>query len=439
MPRHYRLSWFQKVGHGYWFHSYKNEDNKWTKKYFQRGSSKHGDLEAYRTSVKEYDAWNQEGPEPRKSTAQRKSYSTTSRSGWRPKTSVEGLYDRYVSELYSRALHAEDIVGRVACLQVAFKRFIKPRKQGGFLRGHQHPTYEGLHSISGLTDKTVIGFAKFMLREVKEGKIKPITANRYLNHIKRFAQFCFERRWIHDYRLPTDISIPTKAQPNEILIYSMEELQALYKVVDKRMRLMLILALNTGYTSSDLADIRLQNIQFNQAGKPERILKLRTKTSEPQNHILWTKTSELLLDWIDDNKIENMNQLIFINRNGNPLVRNVVKMKRQADGTRKQSGSHLDGISEHFRTLTKSLKEEGTLRKKLTFKHLRKTGGTQIYSECRKSPGVDHLLIEQIFYSHKPISVARQYYTKLDRTILDPYLLEAEKFFSNIWLDDDGQ
>ena len=260
-----------------------------------------------------------------------------------------------------------------------------------------------------------------------------------MNHIKRFAQFCFERRWIHDYRLPTDISIPTKSQPNEILIYSLKELQALYTVVDKRMRLMILIALNTGYTSSDLSDIRLQNIQFNEAGKPERILKLRTKTSEPQNHILWTKTSELLLDWIDDNKIENMNQLIFINRNGNPLVRNVVKMKRQADGTRKQSGSHLDGISEHFRTLTKSLKEEGTLRKKLTFKHLRKTGGTQIYSECKKSPGVDHLLIEQLYYSHKPTSVARQYYTKLDRTILDPYLLEAEKFFSNIWLDDDGQ
>ena len=201
----------------------------------------------------------------------------------------------------------------------------------------------------------------------------------------------------------------------------------------------MLLSLNTGYTSADVADLRLSHIKFNQYGRPERIEKLRTKTQVPQEHILWPKTSELLLKWINKKGIEISDQLVFLTTHGTPLCRNVIKMKVQPDGTRKQQTYHLDVVCESFRNQTMKLKKNGDLRKEVSFKHFRKTGGSQIYQECLEAGATDPLLMEQIWYAHTPTSVSRQYYTKVDRSVLDPFLLAAGISFSYIWLDDDGQ
>ena len=435
MPRHYRLSWFQKVGHGYWFHSYKDAQGKWKKKYFKRGSSKHGDTDAYRNSVIEFDAWAQENKKAHKEAPTPKTKVITSRSGWRPKNTIEGLFDRWVSDLLKGVIIATDAVGKIGIHKVAFKRFIKPRSEGGFLRGHHHPEYKGLHSISGLTDKTIIGYAKWLVEEVRRNNLKHSTARTYLNSMKHFAQYCYENRFIDDYRFPERATVGSAKTIRTIITYELDELKMLYNRFNPRMKLIMLLSLNTGYTAADVADLRLGHIQFNSSGTPERIKKHRTKTQIPQDHILWPKTAELLLSWINKKGIEFNDQLVFLTTHGTPLCRNVIKMKIQPDGSRKQQTYHLDVICESFRNQTLKLKQAGTLRKEVSFKHFRKTAGTRIYEECLEAGAADPLLIEQCFYSHTPTSISRLYYTKVDRSILDPYLLAVGRHFSYIWLE----
>ena len=446
MARHYRLSWFQKDRCGYWFHSYKDETGKWKKKYFERGSSKHGDIEAYRESVKQFDAWLQEhnpvNVRERKVSDKRdkvyyKPSQARARKSWRPKTTIEGLFDRFIDDKVDKLIDINTDAG-IRQHQSAFARFISPPKDGGFLRGHKSKEHANLHASSGLSDTSIIGFAKWLRKHVREGRLAHSSAQDYLRCMKNFAQFCFERRWIDDYRFPRQAVIGKVKKNHEIFTFELDELCTFWAHCDERMRIILLLGLNAGYTAMDVSDLRLKHIKFDASGMPLRIIKRRTKTDNEQNHILWPKTARMLLRWIKLKKIETGEQVLFMTNQGNPMTHHRMTLKTAPDGSTKRSVYIVDGIGEHFRKIAKPLREEGLLRPQITFKHCRKAGGTRIFEECLKAGVVDSLLIEQIFYSHTFTSMARRHYTNLDRAIADPYLLAAGEYFSKMWLDDEG-
>lgn len=175
------------------------------------------------------------------------------------------------------------------------------------------------------------------------------------------------------------------------------ELLTLWNEANAMMRCWMLLGLNCGFTSIDLATLRPAHI----IEHGWRIRRERHKTYVPTDHLLWPLTRHYLVN-------SGLTDTGWESQRGRQLVN---------DGT--DGAWHCDAISRRWHRLCVKVEVTGK-----PFKLLRKTTA-QILSNF----GCPLPIIQQ-FLGHARATVAeRHYYTPTAKTLLDPWLARVEPVF----------
>ncbi len=188
------------------------------------------------------------------------------------------------------------------------------------------------------------------------------------------------RRFDRLFRLPRATCQPT------IKTFSLDELVRLYRSADDQMKMLILLGLNCGFCSSELATLKQNEIDL----KAKTIKRARQKTSVKMSWSLWGETVKALQHGMARNG--GSNELAFIRENGQPLV------SFNADNRR------LDFIPHAWNGLLKRANKGNETPIVGSFKLLRKTGATMI----RAIGGIE---VSEMYLAHSEKSMARFYST----------------------------
>ena len=123
----------------------------------------------------------------------------------------------------------------------------------------------------------------------------------------------------------------------QVRTYTREEILRLLDAADTRARAWILLGINGGYGPTDLASLRISQVDFHDMW----ISHPRPKTALPRETSLWPATADALRQVIDSRPVakdEADRELVFLNARGSRLVR---------DG--------YDGIGKAFRQLNREL------------------------------------------------------------------------------------
>ena len=147
-------------------------------------------------------------------------------------------------------------------------------------------------------------------------------------------------------------------------LFTVAQLNALYKAASPMMRLYLLLGLNCGFTQIDIATLTADMIDWD-TGLLDRN---RHKTGVQQGAKLWHVT----LDALRERGKPGDTALLFISEQGRPLVWNGVK----DDGT----PTRADAVQRAFHRS----KQKVEIPRGLSFKSLRKTGANMLVEKYTK-------------------------------------------------------
>lgn len=446
MPRKYVLSWSK--AHKRWHKTING------KKYYFRKSKSKADLDAYKKSVEDYESLlaGQARKQRRSATPKvakpedtyERQYITnnnissqiTRRGSYSfPSTSVAGFAERYFEYEISRAKTGQITLLRLRNIGNRLRYFVDDflKKQA------QQP-----NSSVILNEQRVTNFYRHLLSRLSSTKRYPramavTTANAYFKQAKYFIYWCWENRLIDD--LPRNLndhklsfskllSKHSKKRTSEIEIFTPDQLR---KLLDHcptsksryKIKLYILLGLNCGFTSIDIASLRVRHIVFGKDGKtPVFIERERSKTGVTGKWILWDETKLLLMRALDD-MLNKDGDIMFHTQRGNLLEYKRISMPvnggRYADTKMIQSTP----VSSRFNTVKKTAFSEPV---KLSFKHLRKTTATMI--SRLDINNADR--ITQRFLAHSPKSEAGRSYIQPNSDDLDEALKMIEKDIFNM-------
>jgi integrase len=211
--------------------------------------------------------------------------------------------------------------------------------------------------------------------------ISPATAKGRLDAVKVLYRWAYLHRLIDDQPRNllnyTRFSLP---QP-KVAVFSLNEVRALWAAAPETVRTYIALGLNCGYGQTDIAELRLEQIDFDH-GVIERE---RTKTGIPSRHALWPVTIELLGRHVNEGAPGDRALLSQI---GQPLVTSAF-----VDGKLR----HNDAIKCAFWRVLRHVGINGGRG----FYSLRKTAATEIE---RINP-----LVTSLFLAHSPREMKRFY------------------------------
>lgn len=235
---------------------------------------------------------------------------------------------------------------------------------------------------------------------VSEHTNKPIalsTAKARLDQVKAFYMWAYELRLCE---LPRNLKRLSKIElPSPIAeTFTMKELKLLWKHADQRLKAFIALALNCGYGSADLSDLKPAHLVDGYIEKP------RKKTGVLCRHKLWDVTLELLFSEADN--LTQLDQPIFTGKNGKQLVHSRI----DEEGKMK----HTDSIKSRFWRLQK----KAGIKKVKGFYCLRKTAATEIE---RIDP-----LVTEMFLGHS-MKGMKKHYVQRNWESLDAAVEEMEE------------
>ncbi len=243
--------------------------------------------------------------------------------------------------------------------------------------------------VSSLQGGTLTGFMSDLLSQVSCNKISHNYAKDRLDAAKLFVRWCWRTGAIES--VPRDLDsqeLRIGREAGEIRPYSAAEVKKLLDNASARTKLYILLALNTGATQVDIADLKRAEVDWS-AGL---ITRKRSKTEKHKNvpkvtWMLWPETLRLLKAERSSN-----GELVLLNEGGSPLRTEELK-----DGQIKKN----DNIRSAFARLCRKLKiADGE------FKRFRKTSASMLRENK------DHSHIVDLFLGHAPQSVAHRFYAK---------------------------
>jgi integrase len=185
------------------------------------------------------------------------------------------------------------------------------------------------------------------------------------------------RRFDRLFRLPK-----VKTAPMAIKTFSVDELARLFKRAKGQMPLLILLALNCGFCSAELATLRKDECDL----KSATVKRARQKTAVVQQWKLWPETVKALK--------ANMacNGDLALLHDGLPIVRFNANHRR------------LDPIPKLWAEVMEQANGDGGLPIEGSFKTLRKTGATMM----RAIGGIE---VSELYLAHSEKSMARFYST----------------------------
>ena len=211
------------------------------------------------------------------------------------------------------------------------------------------------------------------LRLLKKGKTSPENAKHRLRTVKAMLLWAYHDEELIDVmprRLKSyaDIKLPAP-EPKS---FTSKEIETLYNAASPKLRLWVLLALNCGYTQTDVSNLTHDMIDW----KCGKIKRQRQKTGVNSEHKLWQETITLLKQEQTD---PSVSKRVLLTPNGEPLV----KLGIKDDGSPVRS----DSITHAFTRLRKSKNID------LPFKFFRKTGTAMIAEEYQTEPWLVELYL----------------------------------------------
>jgi integrase len=228
-------------------------------------------------------------------------------------------------------------------------------------------------------EKTRLAFAASAeaLAKYKNGLVTSstdggISIKHKLRTVKALMLWAYDMELIEslprNLRKYNDVVLP-KPNPK---FYTLEEVSALFKAANSRMKLWILLGLNCGYTQVDLSTLTPDMLAW---GNPA-ISRDRNKTKVDSEHRLWPSTVALL------QKHASAGPLLLTTQNGQP------------DGQPTKS----DTVAHAFSELKKKVPV------KLSFKNFRKTGANAIAEHFQ-----DKQFLVELYLAHKEERMRKHY------------------------------
>jgi integrase len=231
--------------------------------------------------------------------------------------------------------------------------------------------------------------------------ISPWTAKSRLDIVRQLIRWGYKMALIET--LPRNLDGYAKITIPEPTVnrFSREEINILYSAASERVKIYMLLALNTGMGQTDISSLRVSEIHMSD----KRIVRKRTKTGVHCEFALWPLTVEMLK--LHGNLDSEPNDRVFLSNSGHPLVREYFiddKFKR------------TDAIRSAFFRLMKKTKTPNHRG----FYSLRKTAASEIET-------IDPAVTE-MFLGHSEKGLKR-HYAERDWARLDGAILKLGNIF----------
>ena len=245
--------------------------------------------------------------------------------------------------------------------------------------------------VDAINTDLVDRFYNHLLTEIAEGAADTYTKSRF-DITKQFIRYCVT---MFDIPMPKNLVDPRfltiKVRKTKNVVLSIDTIKDLLSQLEGREKLCVLLMLNSGYTASDIAKLKQNEVNW----ATGRITRKRSKTEDQENtptvcYKLWPETLSLLKAHRSKHK-----DLVLLNQDGNPLQTS--KINERGKGT-KSCAIYLAWK-----------KAKRTVNLKL----MRKTSSSLLYN----NPTFRGL--QTLFLGHSPKSMAEVSYVNNDETILD--------------------
>ena len=333
----------------------------------------------------------------------------------RPVDTVVGIIDHFLDFHFKRfeGNHiAESTYINLRSNTTYFKKWLASKV-------YDQPSDKSGGPKSILTKERLVFFWEHLTNRVSDGRMKKTYASGLLKTAKELYRWGFDQEpklvaynvpntWLKIKTKRTDDITPSFSYAN-IKTFEMADVHyALTRRSNHPVGLYGLLGLNCGFTSIDIATLKLGHIQFDSKGRPVRIEKMRIKTRVLASWRLFESTSKVLAAYIAKYDIKGDDSLIFLDREGRPVVREMLNPEGKP--------SHkYDGVGRAFSRMK--------LARGLTFRHLRKTTATMMSQNTEgKYP-----LLEQGFLAHRPSRISLLHYVNVDASFMDTHLLLVEQ------------
>ena len=207
-------------------------------------------------------------------------------------------------------------------------------------------------------DVTTMDFQNYV-RKLIRAKKSANTINNRIAAVKAMYNWALDNEIISDSPNLKAIKKITKINKKKFT-FTNGQIQKLLENTDVQMKAMVLLGLNCGFGCTDCAELKWDNVDFNNS----RIIYPRGKTGILRNLNLWPETTKVL------KKIPKKGELVFYTINGKACVRII----ESVDIYGNEKFSNVDSISREF---SKLLKKAGIKTEKgVGFYTLRRTAAT---------------------------------------------------------------
>ncbi len=284
--------------------------------------------------------------------------------------------------------------------QREFHREEKSAGRVGAIRAHlkHFQTGVAIVDVADIDARVLLEYHEVLKTAVFNGNMSAHYGRDILSTCKRFTRWCWQMGMLDE--LPKNIDqLRIEVVTTEVETFDLDELRQIYDSAAGRTQLYLLLMMNCGMQQQDIADLRLDQVDWQDG----RIVRKRSKTAKHDrvpvvSYKLWPRTLDLLRQHRSQSA-----EVLIVNGNGEPL---------KMEGIRDDGRVHkTDNIRSAYYRVTRKLKIERPKPLKL----IRKTSASLLANRFGRD-------VAKLFLGHAPADVADQSYLKPARNALDAAL-----------------
>jgi integrase len=251
--------------------------------------------------------------------------------------------------------------------------------------------------MENIAAKMLLDYHSELLGKIAAEKMSRGYARDHMTAVKVFVRWAWSLELCELPRNLNSKDLTIEVPPQKIKVFTVDEIKALLAAASPALRLYLLLALNCGFTSGDIAKLQQSELDLERG----YIVRKRTKTKKYEDvptvsYRLWTETLSLLKQYRSDDV-----EVALLNEDGKPL-------KREWIGTDNKM-KKTDNIRTAYERLVKKL----GIKHPKPLKLLRKTGATLLAS----NPKYRHC--DVLYLGHSPKGTAARFYSAPDQKTFD--------------------
>jgi integrase len=232
--------------------------------------------------------------------------------------------------------------------------------------------------IDAISEERWADYFRLLMERIGSGECSPEYAKKLHRSARTFVEYLVSLKRIAPPGNLNDKRMKFSVPKREIELFSGPEISRLLNQSRDTIRLMILLALNTGMTQIDIADLHPDEIDW----EGGRLSRKRSKTGDHASvptveYRLWPETFDLLTRLRSSDPTR-----VLVTKSGKPWV--------------DRRKTNIDSVRIEFEKLNPTL----------SFKHLRKTAASMLATHP------EYASYAQYFLSHAPNNVADSHYVK---------------------------